>query len=424
MQLYRGWDRFEETDTDVIDFDLSGVRGRASFRSRDEVLNALLRLRDQLDEILENPSEVALLDAEFLLARVEGSISYLQARMGGQILFPEYLESTLAIHKETALGIQPAAFSDLKFSDEDIAAAHKAASEQLFDILGLAMRPQQRPRFEQEFMIRDRDTIRDGIVGDQELWLSRLREQGIQVPDQVPLSVQFDEVDAYWSNWIAGSKQKGITLTINLHSRRKYDKGRLLALCLHEICGHAAQMSIWEDRISHRQINEACGVTTVHSPEAVVCEGLGQTVADFLAEDLKCESALHLSRALQYYNLLVLHNAHLMLYEHIPVKKVLEYAVDQLPLMDPLDVERELHDRGVDPLYRSYQLTYAIGEKTIRDLIRRFSTQQKRELFRQIYTTPMTHRHLLATAARIRGNIGFDGNIQAREATDAARVEC
>jgi hypothetical protein len=367
---YRGWDAFERAHggPDIIDFDLSTFEGSASFNSRREILFELSKLYDQLDGTAS--------EEEFLRTRVRGSISYLRALMGQQIPFPEYLEHTL--------GLVPVPFSD---EEVENARASVIGYLALFD---LTLRVEDRERFEREMLIHDASEIRKGIVGNQELWLRRLRDTGIPVPAGLSFSVQFTEVDAYWSNWISGSVQRGITLSINLHARKKYDKGRPLVLCLHEICGHAVQMSIWRGLIADGKLNQACGLTTVHSPEMLACEGLGQVVSELLTDEWTLPPEFYLSRALQYYTLIILHNAHLMLYEQMPVEGIIDYVIDRLPLADPDTIDYEIRDRGTSPLFRSYQLSYAIGEQTIMKLIKGLTLSQKRAFFFELYTRPLT----------------------------------
>ncbi|HEV2987890.1 MAG TPA: hypothetical protein VG759_05575 [Candidatus Angelobacter sp.] len=374
IMTYRGWDAFERAHggPDIIDFDLSTFEGLASFNSRREILFELSKLYDQLDGTAN--------EEEFLRSRVRGSIAYLRALMGQQIPFPEYLEHTL--------GLVP-----VPFSDEEVENARAAVIEYLapFDLI---LRVEDRERFERKLLIHDANEIRKGIIGHQELWLRRLRDTGIPVPADLYFSVQFTQVDAYWSNWISGSVQKGITLNINLHARKRYDKGRPLVLCLHEICGHAVQMSIWRDLIAEGRLNPACGLTTVHSPEMLANEGLGQVVSELLTDDWVFPPEFHLSRALQYYTLVILHNAHLMLYEQAPVENIIDYIIDCLPLADPDTIDYEIRDRGTSPLFRSYQLSYAIGEQTMMRLIQGLKLPQKRAFFLELYTRPLTPMQL------------------------------
>src|ERR1017187_1952366 len=379
---YRGWDAYERAHggPSIVDFDLSSVPGSASFTSRRDVLSALCELYNQLNDATD--------EEDFLRTRILGSISYLRALMGQQIAFANYLHRTL--------GVEAA-----PFPVEEVEVARNAVSESLapFEIV---MRVEDRKRFERDLVIRDPSVIKRGIVGNQDLWLGRLRAAGIPAPRQLPLCVQFTEVDAYWSNWISGSTQEGITLRINVHPRKRYDRGQPLALCLHEVCGHAVQMSIWRELIIQGRLSEACGVTTVHSPEVFVAEGLGQTVADLLGSNWEFPAEFHLSRALQSYGLMILHNAHLMIYEGVSVERMLEYACDHLPLSDPDTLEAEIRGRGSDLLFKSYQLSYSVGEQAIKKLIRGLSIKQKQALFLAMYTKPLTPAHLLKIGERVR----------------------
>jgi hypothetical protein len=375
---YRGWDDFERAHggPDIVDFDLSPLEGSLSFDSRRKILAEFSRLYDQLDGTSG--------EEEFLRARLQGSIFYLRALMGQQIPFPEYLQNTLG-------------FVPQPFSTEEVEDARQAVIQSLAPF-GLELRAEDRERFENQLLIRDANEIRKGIVGEQDIWLNRLRNAGIPVPNQPSITVQFAEVDAYWSNWIQGSAQNGITLTINLHWRKKYDKGRPMVLCLHEICGHAVQMSIWKDLIVAGKLNQACGLTTVHSPEMFVSEGLGQTVPELLKDDVHFPPEFCLSRSLQFHALVILHNAHLMLYENMPVEEILEYAHDNLPLSDPDAIDYEIRDRGRSPLFKSYLLSYGLAEHTIKKLLSNLSRSQKRDLFREMYTRPMTPAQLRQVA--------------------------
>ncbi|MEW6297581.1 MAG: hypothetical protein AB1671_07550 [Thermodesulfobacteriota bacterium] len=382
IAVYRGWDAFERAHggPSIIDFDLSNLNDTASFDSRRQILFALEDLRHQIDDSTH--------EGEFLRDKLQGSIFYLRALMGQQIPFGEYVKYTL--------GILPEYFSAQEIDDT------RSKLNELLAFFGLQLREEDRGKFEAKLVIHDPEEIKRGILNSQEFWLARLREEGIPSPIKLRLNVEFTETDAYWSNWIDGSFTGGIRLRINLHSRKKYELGKPLALCLHEICGHAVQMSIWRELIAQGTINQACGLTTVHSPEMFVAEGLGQTVADLFGSEEVFPREFLLSRWLQYYTLMILHNAHLMTYEGRPVEDILHYAGSNLPFSYPGVLEAEIRDRGTDPLYRTYQLSYAAAERLIRNLIRDLAPQQRRKLFIEMYTRPMTPTQLQGLAARIR----------------------
>jgi hypothetical protein len=412
--VYRGWHKFEQRHggPSIVDFDMSDVEGATSFDSRDEVLRALSELYQALAEF------DSLAEGEFLQTRVRGSIAYLRALMKPKIDFPKYLlgdRIDFPKYLMDTLGVEP-----IPFSDQEIEDAHQAISVSLAEF-GLSMRAEEKKQFERLLLVDDPAVIKNGIVENKDVWLKRLREVGVPAPNQIPLSVEFTKVDEYWSNWISGSSKKGITLSINLHSRKKYDRGRPLVLCLHEICGHAVQMSLWKDLIAKGAMNAACGLTTVHSPEAFVAEGLAQTVPDLLNDGgWKYSSEFNLSRALSYYTSVILHNAHLMFYEGVSVDRVVEFASDRLPFSDLSTIKYEIRDRAINPLFRSYELSYALGERAIRNLIKGMSVSQKRQFFFEIYAKPLTPKQMQQMGEGIRGRHGLAQRTSSSESSSSS----
>src|SRR5581483_2938837 len=161
-------------------------------------------------------------------------------------------------------------------------------------------------------------------------------------------------------------------------------------LCLHEICGHAVQMAIWDEQIRNGSMNPACGVTTVHSPEAFCAEGLGQTVHLLFATRFELPPELWLRTEVQYHNSLVMQNAHLMLYQGESFAAALEYASEGIPFSRRDEVEVDLRERATDPLSRTYRLSYSVSERAIRRLIARMSEKQIIAFFSRLYEVPMT----------------------------------
>ena len=381
VAVYRGWHSFERVHEgpQIIDFDLTDMNNADSFESREEVLAALTNLAEQLD--------ISTHEGEFLRAKLKGSIAYLRALLGQPIPFDEYIKETLGIYI-------------IPFSDRELLDARNRV-EELLSEYGVQLASEYKEDFETKLTISDPEQIKRGITDHQEFWLAQLRDYGVPTPNRFLFKVEFVKVDAYWSNWISGSVAEGITLRINIHPRKKYEIGRPLMLCLHEICGHALQMTLWKDLIAQGVMNPACGLTTVHTPEALVCEGLGQTVADFLDDEADFPREFWLSRRLQYYTLMVLHNAHLMIYESAPIEDILQYARTRLPFTPSAVIEAEIRDRTTDPLYRTYQLTYAAGERMISALARDLTSKQKRLLLSHLYSIPMTPQQLTQLARNI-----------------------
>jgi hypothetical protein len=91
-----------------------------------------------------------------------------------------------------------------------------------------------------------------------------------------------------------------------------------------------------------------------------------------------------------------------MLYESVSVEDILDHLREQLPFSDPQALEAEMRDRGTDPLFRTYQLSYLVAERAIRNLIQGLTQGQKQQFFFELYTRPMTPEQLLQLGTRIR----------------------
>jgi hypothetical protein len=384
IALFRGWDLYERAHggLSIVDFDLSPAEAPTAFESREEVLAALL----DMEECLRGSAGYA----PFLHSRIGGSIAYVRALLDQPIPFEEYIQATLGV-------------AATYIPDAEVDAARDEADRWL-EHFHLRYRREDRDRFEREFLIHDKSAIMSGIVDNKDVWLSRLGSLSIPVPPELNLKVSFTSVDAQWANWITGTRN-GFELAINLHPRKKYQRGSPLSLCLHEICGHAVQMAIWKERIESGEIDQACGVTTVHSPETFSAEGLGQTVHLLFARKFPLPPELWLRTAQQYYELLVMQNAHVMIYQGERIEQVLNYADERLPLSHRGNIETDLRDRTSDPLARTYQLSYSIAERTIRRLIAPMNDAQISEFFSGIYQVPMTPVQLIAFGEQILNNI-------------------
>jgi hypothetical protein len=370
--LYRGWHALEKNTSglEIIDFDLSDVCGEVGYATRLDVLHELLALKQSVSAI-DSP------EADFLETKLLGSSTYLRALMGEQVPFRDYITSTL--------GIAP-----MPIPAAEIASARQEVT-QLLDGRNASYTSEHRDVLDHE-SISEPEAIKHAIISEKDIWLQRLASAGIEVSAMLPLDVQFDDVDAYWSNWIHGTAEGGLVLRINLHPRTRYTVSRARFLCLHEICGHATQMSLWRKRILEGSLSQACGVTNVHSSEMLIAEGLAQCVPDILDPSLY-DSDFFLNRAVRYHTLLVTHNAHLELYTGTPVDALAARVAAELPFSRLKDIEAQLRDRGTSPLFRTYLLSYSTGEKMIRQLAAQAGTE-KLKLFRALYSQPMTPSQL------------------------------
>jgi hypothetical protein len=378
IAAYRGWHAFEQATGGpaIVDFDLARPGTGKTFQHRHAVLDELAALENDLD----GAGDVTA----FLRARVQASIAYLRALMGKPIPFDQYVRSTL--------GVEP-----VPFSEDTLARARRAVEEE-FASVGLEFRSAWRLEFEKLFVIPNSPEILSGILEQKDLWLERLRSFGIPVPPTLRLNASFVDVDALWANWIGGSPRDGFDFSVNLHARKRYLRGSALTLCLHEICGHAAQMAIWAERIAAGALSECCGITVVHGPEAFTSEGLAQTVHLLLGTRHPFPAEFSLRKALQYYSLLVMHNAHLAACQTGNLEQAVAQACDLLPMAHRDEIRHELRQRTKSPLSRSYELSYSAGEAAIREIAARLTSPRLENLFAVLFQFPLTPARMLQYA--------------------------
>ena len=243
-----------------------------------------------------------------------------------------------------------------------------------------------------------------------------LRQAGISVPPAFGFALKVADADAYWSAWLSRSRRGPFKIAINLNRRRRYDRGRPLLLFLHEVCGHLVQRAEWISRITTGEMDEAIGMTVVHAPEVVLSEGLGQTISEFLrpvclSQGADLPTQLSLSKYLQLHEYLVVNNAQLMLFSGESFTTAFSYAMDLLPFSTADEVEAVIRDRSSDLLYRSYQMSYGVGQGLIMQAIKRMTLQQQNLLFMQLYCKPMTPKQFTEVATGILNNTSMSEQV-------------
>lgn len=372
IALYRGWQVLESElgGVDIIDFDLTATTDRWLFNSRYEVLLALESAARSL--VVRDHS------SQFSDDRLQASIYYLNACLGEQIPFFEYVENTM--------GARPEKFSEVLLLES------YDRCDALLQEIGLKFCPNYHAEYEAQCLIQDKTQVKTQIQQQLKKWLHRLGCY-IPLPELKSVSVGFAEVDAYWSNWVSGSVCDGFNLRVNLHPRIKYLKGTPSLLAAHEYCGHLMQVQQWAMNLADRSIAPSYGFTTVHSPEAFVMEGLADVLIYILAEETELNFDEQLARQLTWHSRLVSNNVHYLINTGHAFRDVFAYCRKYLPFADDRTIESSIRDRSCNPLGRTYQYVYGIAL----DYFRRQLEGHPRRIARvlpQLYQQPYTKRQL------------------------------
>jgi hypothetical protein len=373
VALYRGWHALERRldGAGIVDFDLSAGTDAVEFTDRRQVLLALESCaRSTTDEGVVS---------EFNRDRLRASIYYLNACLGEQIPFVEYVQSTM--------GVTPQRFSEVQLLDSF------DRVDALLEEIGLKFSANYKAEYETQCLIQDKTTVKDQIHAQLAQWLDRLGKF-IAVPPLNQVDVSFSTVDAYWSNWVSGSVREGFALQVNLHPRINYLKGTPALLAAHEYCGHLIQVQQWALNVASGAIDPSYGFTTVHSPEAFMMEGLADVLVYVLADESALNFDQRLARELTWHSRLVSNNVHYLINTGHRFSDVFQYYRRYSPFLDNQTIESSIRDRSQNPLGRTYQYVYGIALDYFRQLLEGKAIDHQREILQILYHRPYTKTQL------------------------------
>jgi len=325
----------------VIDFDMAprALHGAVEpFADRWGALEALAAIRAAVDGAgdLWNPA--------FLAAKLAGAEAYLRALLGERASAADYLGATMGV---VPVRPDPVALAE---EGEALAAA--------FGERGIPWSVEGRAAWRDRFTRADLSSFEADLRREADALVSRLRSRlsGLPAP---AFSMTVVATDAYWSNWIDGSVEAGVTLQVNTHPRIEYQRHSHLALAAHEIAGHACHVAGLRGAAAAGRLDAAALNLAVHSCEAFQMEGLAQAMLQLLLPAEEIPPDLRLLERYRAFRGARVNAAWLDLEAGMPVDAVCGALERELPLTGPLGLRSGLRDRSRNPLYRSYITVYA-----------------------------------------------------------------
>jgi hypothetical protein len=391
VRFYRAWDRLERRSSlgSVIDFDLADADDVPVLENRDQVFAELTRLhtlvRDGVGPALD-----------LVRARLTASLTYLGALRGdARLPLRDYVLNTM--------GVEPDLVPEARIRQSE-ARLTALLRDKVGESPGIPFSRKGFDPFRRAFQTGACENLKRQFEYFCEKWLPRLCGHIDAAFEASSIAVEFAEEDAYWKNWISGNIAEGqpITLRINVHERHVWYQGAVEILVLHEYCGHAVQMALWQRAVRQRQIASFFGILTVHFPDQFLLEGLAESVAYFLPDERrKLEKRSEVVRELHAYNLMVLNNVHILANDR-GLDAARSYAKERLPFTTDDAIERELRDRTSHPLFRTYQYIYGPAKDAFVTALTRLTGAKAQVLLRELYRTPMTPVQVGETFARFR----------------------
>lgn len=354
-----GWDRLERRRNrrPVVDFNVSGLAGGRHYRDRHEVLDDLLALQERIGE-------------SFTTLRMRAHEAYLRALMGQQLPFQDYVEATQ--------GVVPSPYSEEEIARrrEDLERALAAVGVEFGPrLLGVLARRDEsvpRERITRTFrsVFRDARGFAERITG---------------VPLNFALKIAVKQTEEYWDYWVDGTSQR-FALTFNGLPRRK-PLSECVQFVYHELLGHCGQICALRQLIAKGALPRSYGITTVHTPEQFLFEGIAQSWPLWAVEPHHDTLLLRARVLLARYRGVVHHNAHIMLNEGIPVERCAEYVVSHLPFVGLPTAFGSLPSRSTDELFRSYQFIYGVSlDRFAEWALGTESADRRHEVLRWCYT--------------------------------------
>lgn len=328
----------------VIDFDVAARPPHTRwepYASREDALDALTALRERLEH------EPGLVNPRYLRQRLLGADTYLRALMGQRFGFLDAVQRMM--------GVWPA-----PLLPDELETAREAARDAL-GARGIPWSEEGRALITSRWGRRDLDSFEAELRAAARTFVARLCARVPGAPDPEYQIVMAKE-DAYWSNWIDGDVDHGVTLRVNTHPRTSYDRWSPVALAAHEIAGHAVHVAclrLGATPEGGMRVDPGALNLTVHSCEAFQMEGLAQVMLHLLAEPGELAPDFEALERYRVYAKERVNAAQLELEEGRPVDEVCARLLADCPLSKPLSLRSDLRDRARDPLYRAYVHVYA-----------------------------------------------------------------
>lgn len=341
-RFYQQWHALEQSKGAkgglVIDFDMAPreLAGDITpFADRWKALDALRTLRADAE------TDPDVRNRAFLRAKLAGAEAYLRGLLGERAPVEAYLSATMGFRPTRA--------------DPDALAEEKESLVRAFEARGIAWAESGRAAFTEQFDRPDLSAFEADLRGAAADLVARVRARLPDLPEP-DFRVEVVETDAYWSNWIDGSVEDGVTLKVNTHKRVTYQRHSHLALAAHEIAGHACHVAGLR---SAGRVDPAALNLAVHSCEAFQMEGIAQAMLHLLLDRNEIPEGLRLLERLRAWRGSRINDAWLDVEAGAPIDRVCASLQADMPLSSALSLRSGLRDRSRDPLYRCYIPVYA-----------------------------------------------------------------
>ena len=402
--ILKVWYVIQGNARDVIDFDLAGItsskevmiltqalRNEPYKYQKTVIIDALTELHDAALDLSVPEKDRHNLD--FACAQINASLWYARKLRGDDLDNLDYIRNSQGV--EEPKEVSP------EIIDYQIGQVEKARSEAgiTTDTIVDFQDWRKIHEIDQEEAQKE---LTDAITSAFEKRSKFLGYKGAP-----PFGVKPVYVNAYYYVWIDTDKKTGsFTMQQNfgdIERPKVWTSGKTEELGWHEGGQHLSRMARRQQLIG-RELPAFFGLTTVHGPEQIIEEGLGQTITLLVPgayDSLSPEGKFHVQNTI--LRSLVYGNAHLRINTDPDFSKgdFIKYVTKHLP-WEPIDeIEEQIIERTKNPLKQAYLWAYAEGAKVFLVLNNILSGRGAKTLLKELDSKPFISSQLLSLANRL-----------------------
>jgi hypothetical protein len=355
VKAYRGWRRFEKrpfADNFVT------TKRFYNFKSQQEILDKFIALNKLIK--IQTPQD------EYIKAKLIASIYYLRSKLGEKIKYSEYVENTI--------GVVPTLIPENTI---------KNLSSKLKNKLQKIGIDYSKKDLEKKLVITNIDKRFVRSLKKQKIALLKKAEAYLNIDLDEKIYIKLINEDKSWHYYLNIAKNSFV-LKINTNlSRASHKKGSLKYAIIHELCGHALQLSSWKKQIKMGKINEVCGCEEDYGPEIFMLEGVGESIFYYIFED-EIKGYLEIELMMDELEHMVQNNAYIMINAGNQLNEVVKYYSNRVILSEKRLIRKSLIEVRDDPFLRAYKYAYGSSLIFFKNAAKKLSPKQ-RQFFLENY---------------------------------------
>jgi len=372
VKSYRGWRKFEKrrfADNFVM------TKGFFKFKNHKEILDKFIELYGLL--------KIKSSQDEYIKAKLVASIYYLRHKFGEKIDYSEYVKNTI--------GVVPSLTPE-----KDI---EKLSSEISKKLLKIGVNYTKKD-IEEKLIIKtlDKRFVTELKKKKTELIKQAEKYLNIKLSEKVYIKLVNEE---HW-HYCINIKRNSFALKINTNPEKvNHKRGALEYAIMHEICGHALQLSSWKKQIKSGKVSEVCGCEEDYGPEIFSLEGVGESIFYYVFEN-EIKGDLEIELMMDELDHIVQNNAYIMINSGQKLDKVVKYYSERNILKDKKSIEKSLIQVCDDSFLRANRYVYGSSLIFFKNAAKNLNPKQRQKFFRELYLQPMTYNQINAFYDKIK----------------------